>query len=290
MLSLREASGKSSLFVGRPIVVATMHGKHHAMENALRQQLGISGVILPEIDTDKFGTFSGEIERKDDPLNTLRAKILNGLESCVETLGIGSEGSFGPHPKIPFIQAHQEIVMLIDTRHGIEIYESLISTDTISFEQEIKSIHDLIGFADQNMFPSHGIILRQIKDGKVISMRKGIVTWDLLYTTALEYTDSSTKLLAQTDLRAHLNPSRMKVIEKATDALMTKINNLCPDCQWPGFSLTEIKPGLPCRECGHQTSLAMTKIFHCKNCSYTDERYYTEGLHAAPQFCDRCNP
>ena len=91
------------LFEGRKVVVARMHGKHYVMKPLIKQYLGIDVVIVPEIDTDQFGTFSGEVERPFDPVTTLRKKIRKGLEASGETLGIGNEGSFGPHPHIPFL-------------------------------------------------------------------------------------------------------------------------------------------------------------------------------------------
>ena len=66
--------------------------------------------------------------------------------------------------------------------------------------------------------------------------------------------------------------------------------NTCPECQWPGFACVEIKRGLKCSQCGEPTRLTLSKVYTCKSCNYTDERFYTEGQQAEPQYCDHCNP
>ena len=44
--------------------------------------------------------------------------------------GLASEGSYGPHPYIPFIPGGREIVLFIDDERGIEIRESIVVTRT----------------------------------------------------------------------------------------------------------------------------------------------------------------
>ncbi|HEY0744768.1 MAG TPA: DUF6671 family protein [Chryseosolibacter sp.] len=260
------------------------------MEPILRKHLGIAEVIVPQVDTDKFGTFSGEIERPSDPITTLRAKIHDALEIAGETLGIGSEGSFGPDPQMPFVQAHHEVVMLIDQANNLEIIEHVVSYGTFFGRSEVSQLKDLMDFADKAQFPSHGLILKQIKSDKVINITKGIVTWDLLYTVAQKYFTDDTSLVVETDMRAHLNPSRMKVIAEVTDKLMANVNSLCPECQWPGFTALEFKPGLVCAQCGEPTKVFQSKIHRCGHCDYWCEELCTDGLHADPRFCDLCNP
>lgn len=278
------------LFEGRKIVVASMHGKHHVMKPLIAQYLNIDTVVVPDFDTDEFGTFSGEVERPFDPVTTLRKKILKGLKVSGETLGIGNEGSFGPHPGIPFLQVDEELVMLIDLQNDIEIVESVISTETVHVRKKINSMTDLLDFTERIQFPTHGIILKQVRDGQIVNIRKGILTWELLHAAWLQLNSGKTQLFAETDMRGYMNPTRMKIIERATEALMKKVTRLCPECQWPGFGIAEIKSGLPCEQCEAPTKLPLIKVYHCKNCAYSDERYYTDGRKAEPQYCDHCNP
>jgi hypothetical protein len=43
----------------------------------------------------------------------------------------------------------------------------------------------------------------------------------------------------ETDMRAMYNPSRMTVIQNATKKLVEKINSCCPNCNIPGFGITD---------------------------------------------------
>lgn len=265
-----------------------MHGKEHVMQPMINKLLGLQSIPI-SFDTDAFGTFTGEIERSSDPVTTLRKKIIKGLEISGHTLGIGNEGSFGPHPEIPLIPCDQEIAMMIDLQNNIEIMAVVTSTETNHAQQEIHSVKDLIEFATEKGFPRHALILKEVENGKIKKIRKGILGWELLYSTLNEYTSKGTKLIAETDMRAHVNPTRMKVIEKATESLLKKVANTCPECQWPGFASVETKRGLPCSQCGSATRLVLSKIYQCKSCDYVDERFYTSHK-ADPQYCDHCNP
>ena len=267
-----------------------MHGKEHVMRPLIKLYLDLEVESEITINTDEFGTFTGEVERLADPITTLRNKILAGLQTSGLTIGLGNEGSFGPHPETPFVTSDQEIVMLIDLENNIEIFEVITSTHTNHAQKEINSDKDLVDFAAQINFTNHALILKQVKDGKIMNIRKGILGWELLYTMMLQLSSSETRLIAETDMRAHLNPTRMKVIQQATESLLKKLINTCPECQWPGFTCVETKRGLKCSQCGVPTRLTLSKVYTCKSCNYTDERFYTEGQQAEPQYCDHCNP
>lgn len=278
------------LFAGRKLVVASMHGKQTIMRPLIKQFLNVDTTVSKGLNTDEFGTFSGEVERGADPVTTVRNKIRKGLELTGETLGIGSEGSFAPHPHNPFLQVNHEVVMLIDLVHNLEIYETVVSTETNHCQREIGSMRDLMDFTEKVNFPSHGIILKQVKNGETIAIRKGIITWELLHATAFQFNSADTQLIAESDMRAYLNPSRLKIIERATEKLMKRVTSLCPECQWPGFGQVEVKEGLPCSQCGEPTPLPLSKVYACGHCHYADTRSYSDAQHASPQYCLHCNP
>lgn len=92
-------------------------------------------------------------------------------------------------------------------------------------------------------------------------------------------------------MRAMYNPTRMAVIEKAAQKLADKINSNCPQCSHPGFSVTEVKPGLPCNLCGSTTRSTLSYIFTCQKCSFNKEQMYPHNKTLEdPMFCDYCNP
>lgn len=61
---------------GRRASIAAMHGKERVIDPILSRSLGLVGSPAAGIDTDKFGTFSREIERQAGQRETARAKAL----------------------------------------------------------------------------------------------------------------------------------------------------------------------------------------------------------------------
>lgn len=269
------------------MVVASMHGKELVMKPLLKQYLQVDAMTVPGLDTDEFGTFSGEVPRRHDPVHTLRLKIHKALELTGQTLGIGSEGSFGPHPHLPFIAADQEWVMLVDLEHNLEIMDMCLSTETNFAVQEVSGLEDLRDFANRVSFPSHGIILREVQQPG--AMVKGIVSWEQLQGAYVALQGKGKQIQAETDMRACFNPQRMRVIETATTALMKRVISLCPQCQRPGFGVTSVQGGRPCGQCGTPTDLAWTRIYSCSHCQHEDHRRVTDAA-ASPQYCYQCNP
>ena len=53
------------IFNGRPIAIATKHGKEAVIAPRLLEALGLKCVNSDQLDTDSLGTFSGEVERRD---------------------------------------------------------------------------------------------------------------------------------------------------------------------------------------------------------------------------------
>ena len=95
------------------IALATRHGKEQALERPLRWGLGAELQIC-NVDTDQLGTFSGEIERREDALSTCRTKAQMGLAATGLALGLASEASFGPHPAMPMLAVGQELLVFLD--------------------------------------------------------------------------------------------------------------------------------------------------------------------------------
>ena len=87
-------------------VLATMHGKERVIAPLVQRALGVHLEVPNGFDTDRFGTFSREVPRKHSAIETARAKIIAALEQipCAR-VGLASEGSFGPHPQVPFFRS-----------------------------------------------------------------------------------------------------------------------------------------------------------------------------------------
>ena len=75
-------------------------------------------------------------------------------------------------------------------------------------------------------------------------------------------------------MRAMYNPTRMKVIEKATFKLVDKIKSLCPKCETPGFEIVDRKAGLRCNQCNFPTRSTLSYIYKCQKCNYKKEEEF----------------
>ncbi len=277
-------------FKSRKAVIATKHKKEEVIAPILESELGLICVTLQNLDTDKLGTFSGEVERKGDPITILRNKCQMAIEASGTNLAIANEGSFGAHPSIFFAHADEELVMLMDKDNGIEIIERELSLDTNFDGIEIKSEDELIAFAIKIGFPSHGIILKKGKNIFTGIIKESWSLEELLENYQIIKNDDNTAY-AETDMRAMLNPTRMKVIEQATKRLAQKAKSLCPSCSIPGFGVVEAVKGLPCEMCGLPTRSTLKHVYRCQKCNYQTEKLYPNVKRVEdPQYCNFCNP
>ena len=277
------------MFKGRKLVVATMHKKEEVIAPIIENELGVNCFVPSNFDTDILGTFSGETPRKLTQLETVRQKCLWAMELSKCDLGIASEGSFGPHPTLFFVPSDDEFLIFIDKKNDVEIISRKLSTETNFNGQEIHSIEELQEFAEKIKFPSHGIILKS-EEKELDSIKKDFKNWKEL-EIAYQSINKNGRAFAETDMRAMNNPTRMVIIEQATQELIKKINSICPDCSHPGFSVTEVLPGLPCELCGMPTQSTLKHILSCKNCDYQEERHCPKGKnYEEPMYCSFCNP
>lgn len=280
----------SELFRGRTMVIATMHGKEQVIAPVLEQALKVNCITIPGLDTDQWGTFSGERERPDTPLNTARLKCMQALEHSGFDLAVASEGSFGPHPYVYFVPAGEEFLLLLDKRNGIEIAVRHLDTKVNYAGDAVDTEADLLRFAEKAGFPEHALILRRSRtefDGMV----KGINDADRLLGTFRDLKCRFGGAYAETDMRAHLNPTRMEVIGRAARKLADNVLSRCPNCEMPGFSITDSVPGLPCRICRTPTRSARAVIYTCSHCAYRKILPFPQGRRTEdPIYCDRCNP
>jgi len=278
------------MFQGRNLVIATKHEKEKVIAPILESQLGVKCFVPSDLDTDKLGTFTGEVDRKEDSITTARNKCLMamGLTNC--DLAIASEGSFGSHPTIFFAAADDEFLVLIDKKNNIEISARELSLETNFNGSEIKTIDELKEFAVKSNFPSHGLILRKSKDD-LNEITKGITDEKLLNKTFFELIKNYGTAYIETDMRAMFNPSRLKVIEKTTKKLVEKIKSLCPNCDTPGFGIVDRKAGLRCEQCNFPTRSTLSYIYNCQKCNYKREVEFPNGKKTEdPMYCDICNP
>ena len=278
------------MFQGRRLVIATKHHKEKVIAPLFEKIFDVKCFVPENFNTDLLGTFTGEIERKDDPIITLRNKCLQAMELSNCDLGIASEGSFGSHPNIPFAHADDEFLIFIDRKNDLEIIARELTTNTNFNGTEVKTEKELTEFAKSVKFPSHALILQKATDD-ITGIVKGINSWQVLKDVFQILLKKYGAAYVITDMRALYNPTRMKVIEIAAKKLVKKINSLCPSCQTPGFGITDGKLGLPCELCSFPTRSVLSYIYCCKKCGFNKEEIYpNKKKYEEPTFCDFCNP
>jgi hypothetical protein len=280
----------TDFFRGRTVLIVTKHEKEKVITPILEKWLGVKCVVDEKFDTDILGTFSGERERTDDPLSTARKKCMMALEQSKYDLAVASEGSFGSHPSIFFALADDEILLLIDKKNNLEIFSRELTTNTNFNAKQIHSLSELTDFAKEVKFPSHGLILRKSKSDYSIIYKENPNRKKLIahFNHILQ---SNGSVYVETDMRAMNNPTRMKVIKTATKKLAKKTLSVCPNCNTPGFSITEVISGLPCSLCESPTRSTLSYLYTCIKCNNQKEKKYPNKKRSEdPMYCDRCNP
>jgi hypothetical protein len=282
----------ANIFANRRALLATMHGKEKAIAPLLESGLGLQVIVPTNFNTDRFGTFTRDIKRLDTQIATARAKITSLLQETQESCGIASEGSFYPHPSLPFVPCDREIVLLWEQTHNLQVIGEAISTETNFSHRRINSLEEAWSFAQSVGFPEHGLVVMPSSDTQVPEhIFKGITDRSSLETSMGEVLKISPTVHIETDMRAMYNPTRMKVIAQATENLLAKLRQFCPQCGFPGFSVVERKAGLPCQWCHAPTDLIQAEIYQCQRCAYRQENLFPQGItFAEPTYCSYCNP
>lgn len=278
------------LFAGRKLLIATKHKKEQVIAPVLTEALKVSCVVDARVDTDVFGTFSGEIERVNNALETCREKCRSAMRIGKYDLAVASEGSFGAHPTLGFVNADEELLVFMDTRNKLEIVVRELSTKTNFNGSSVTTENELLAFASGSLFPSHGLIMRKA-EGDNSHLVKGIIVMEQLKDAFKHFIQHYGSAYIETDMRAMYNPTRMDVIKSATCKLVEKIKSCCPECFTPGFWITNVKPGLPCALCGFPTRSTLAYEYRCASCSFTREKKFPHTKQQEdPVFCDLCNP
>lgn len=279
-----------NIFSGRTSVLATKHAKEKVIAPLLEEQLHVHLVVPQDFDSDQFGTFTGERSRKGNQLEAARTKAHAAMDLLGVDLGVASEGSFGPHPGMPFIQSNFELVLLVDRKNDLEIRGHYRSSSTNAASAIVTSVEEAFRVVETWGFPEHKVTARVSPHLNTL-IYKGIGTRQELqnhveYLLSLPLVNS---VHIETDMRADCNPTRMQNIQKATEDLVKNCLSLCPKCQTPGFVPTEAIREAVCRLCKRRTDRSRGERYTCFKCSYVEERLFTEQT-VDPAECEFCNP
>lgn len=104
------------------VVFTSLHGKHRQVAPAFAEMLGARVIATDAVDTDQFGTFTGDVTRTLTPLEAARGKARLGMQILGLPYGLASEASYGPLPGLG-LPGHEEILLFLDDARGLEIVE-----------------------------------------------------------------------------------------------------------------------------------------------------------------------
>lgn len=276
----------ATAYTGRVITFATMHGKEHLAHDVFRTVLGATVTAPDGLDTDQFGSFTGEIPRTLSPRAAARAKARRGMQITGNTLGLSSEGSFssgfGP------IVENMEILLFIDDNLGLELVEGTVGVSPLPGGRPVHSVEEALTFASRVGFPEQGLIVHGTADGRMTAHKNLTRIEEVVETVDALLIDQASVVILP-DYRAHKAPTRAQTIRTLCDRMARRLDSPCPHCQAPGFGHVDVELGTPCSLCGSATAVIAADIHGCGRCEH-HTRIPREHTTADPRWCDDCNP
>ncbi|GAB2633193.1 hypothetical protein GCM10027270_21900 [Nocardioides ginkgobilobae] len=295
-----------------PAAVATRHGKTATLRSVLGGPGGLRLHTVP-VDTDAFGTFTGDRERPGPAHDVVVAKAVAGAREGGYDVGLASEGSFGPDPALPLAVVQRELVALVDLRNGLRVVGRAAAVAAWTARVEIgatlrprdgaRTVAERIDLARQavvvrpapapdplDLPPGTARPVGALAQGDGIS--KGVVTRRrLVLAIALAKEHSPTgAVVVETDLRAHVCPARRPVIRRAGLDLAHRLARLCRACGSAGVGTVRLDRGIPCRRCGDLTDEVRAVVHGCPACGHEEHTGQDGARRGDPARCSSCNP
>ena len=190
-----------------------MHEKERALAPVFRRVLGAE-IVVPVLDTDALGTFSGEVARPDTLVETALLKADMLFEAMPDLdYALASEGSYGPIDRVPLNPGGVELLAFVDRKRGIRHVETLPTHRTNWRLQRFAAADPARLLALRDMgFPEFGVFVACSSD--MSQPIKGLATVEAVIEAMDREARRSEDGLAvlYSDMRAHKNPLRMKVL------------------------------------------------------------------------------
>lgn len=278
------------VYKNKKVLLASMHNKEVAIKEAFETYTGCKIVVAENFNTDQFGTFSGEVERKLSAYETLKNKAITASNIFNYDYVISSEGSFGPHPYF-FISCDTEMLLFYDKKLDLFITDYEISTNTnysrFVITRKNYKTDGYFNWLKNSKFPSHGLVIKVYED----ILYKGIISTEELENLIDIHLNEHKELTLETDMRAMMNPTRMDVIRLLANKLAQKVSRICKKCSTPGFEEIVSSGNLKCELCHQETKTPKFKDTKCLKCDYYAREEISPGQeYGDPTYCDYCNP
>ena len=275
-------------YQNKRVLLASKHEKERAIRPAFLNKLGCE-IYTSNFDTDQFGTFTGEIPRAHSAYETCVLKAKSAAIAADCSFSIASEGSFGPHPSLPFFASDHEIMVFVDLENDWIIADQLLTPKTNYKMLTLDADTEIDSFLESVQFPSHAVTL-QVPHTKEI-LGKGIQELALLKQLITTGFSKGDQLLLATDMRAMMNPTRMEALSLLAEKLAVRISTCCPACCTPGFGFISTADYLSCSVCDGPTTMHRFEIWGCISCDMKEKKPRHDNLEEAePTYCNYCNP
>ena len=159
---------------------------------------------------------------------------------------IASEGSYGPIERLPLNPGGVEIMAFVDRKRGVRLVETLATHRTNwrmwrfrPGDPAVLAAAKAIGFPEFGIFVMRNCDYSEpLKDIRTIEQLVAAVD------SEAKRSDDGLALLIS-DMRAHRNPTRMKVLRALGWKLAKRLERQCPKCEAPGFGPVQSRRGLP---------------------------------------------
>lgn len=272
---------------GKTAVIATLHGKEQVIAPGLAA-LGLRFLAAPAINTDRFGTFTRDIDRAGSQREALLAKAKAGLDLAHEAdFAVSSEGAFGPHPHIPFVPSGFEMVGLLERKSGSIVIGRHLTIATNFMQAEARSWAEVRTFTGAIGFPRHAVVVMESKDGPVLA--KGVASEEELKSMCHAYFKARGPVWLEADMRAHFNPTRMASVAVAAADLVYRLQARCPVCAYPDWT-PQVRDGRPCAWCDGPTVESWIEEYLCEACGHRTRQCIEPERKGEPGGCHYCNP
>ncbi len=268
----------------RDTALLTRHHKDRVIGPALAE-VGLRVRVTDAFDTDQLGTFTRDVPRAGTQIEAARRKARIGMELLGLSLGVASEGAFGPDP-YGVMPWNVEMVVFVDDAEDLVVV-GRAHGPARHLHATVSTLDELHRFAQGADFPRHGLVLRVAPDGPPV---RGLCEPDALRSAFEALGGGAVPLHVEHDLRAHVHPDRMARIDAAARDLARRLASPCPACGAPGFDRVSWIAGRPCGHCGAPTSLPRAAEWGCVRCDHRVERSVDDEGPADPTWCPLCNP
>ncbi|KAF1041984.1 MAG: hypothetical protein GAK35_02963 [Herbaspirillum frisingense] len=226
-ISLEHVAGPDN---GMPVLIATMHGKE-AILGPMLAKLGFKVLLPVGYDTDALGTFSGDIRRHGTAFDAVLEKARRACQITCVPRAVASEGSYRPSQELFPGARNVELLAFVDLQADYACIEHLTNTATSFVKGRVRPDLDApetISLLREMQWPRIKALV--VPEDPILGtwpedVFKGIGDRATL-KQALESCAAKTKdglVHVETDLRAHMNPTRMESIASVAKLLAARL-------------------------------------------------------------------